>query len=141
MTILIAESGSTKTEWRLLRTDKAVTELRSPGFNPNVQSQSQMKTTFDKVFQEILGNELLDEIWFYGAGLGGASQKAVIQEMLTSLLPVSKVFVHHDMQAAAKGTQRQEGIVCILGTGSNSCHHRKGVILQKPWWSRMDRRR
>ncbi|MEM6264895.1 MAG: ATPase, partial [Bacteroidota bacterium] len=78
-----------------------------------------LQTTFRHYLQE----KDFNHVFFYGAGLSAASQKEIIREVLQSILPDKTVHVHHDMTAAARSTHREKGIVCILGTGSNSALH------------------
>lgn len=119
--ILIAESGSTKTEWRLGRGGAVVHAFRSPGANPNVMTKESIEDTLLLAFEGNIKAGEVDEVVFYGAGLGGKSQKEIIREVLGKILPSSKIHVEHDMVAAFRATGRHAGIVCILGTGSNSC--------------------
>lgn len=122
--MLIAESGSTKTEWRLCEDGKIVNAFRTTGCNPRVQSSEIIEHDIQKAFSEHLTSNSPQTIYFYGAGLGANLPRQIISEILHKLLPDSTVFVEHDMLAAARSTGRVEGIVCILGTGSNSCYHK-----------------
>jgi len=116
---LIAESGSTKTEWRLIDNKSVIQEYRSAGFNPNVQTEESMRETLqDVVYHFGAGN--ISEFYFYGAGLAEISQREIILNLVKTLLPKAIVHIEHDMLAAVRSTLRSEGIVCILGTGSNS---------------------
>ncbi|MFN0204671.1 MAG: hypothetical protein ACKVTZ_24360 [Bacteroidia bacterium] len=116
---LIAESGSTKTEWRLCKADKILQDFRSAGFNPNVQTKETMRETIQEVIYHV-GSGNLDEVTFYGAGLAEQSQRQIIYDLLSELLPKARINIEHDMLAAVRSTLQPEGIVCILGTGSNS---------------------
>lgn len=119
--ILIADSGSTKTDWRQISRDGEVTQARSKGINPYYQSS-------DDIIQ-ILKNELIgaleekvEEIHFYGAGCSNEAKKAVVREALQSVFPEAKMEVQHDMLAAARSLcGHSAGIACILGTGANAC--------------------
>ena len=128
--MLIAESGSTKTVWKLCRDGKILKTFRTPGFNPNNQEEEDILEGLKAGFEINLSGEKIDEVIFYGAGLGGASQRAVMDRLLQKALPGTRVMVEHDMLAAARSTRRQEGIVCILGTGSNSCYHKDYQIVK-----------
>lgn len=104
--------------------------FRTPGFNPNNQEEEDILEGLKKGFASNLPGEKIEEVIFYGAGLGGASQRAVMDKLLRSVLPDTHVQVEHDMLAAARSTRRKEGIVCILGTGSNSCYHKDFQIVK-----------
>lgn len=126
---LIAESGSTKTEWRYCREGKVVRAFRSQGCNPRIQADEAILHHFQAIFQAELAKEDVGAVYFYGAGLGAVPPRNRIRSVLQQLLPGAQVQVEHDMLAAARSTRRPEGIVCILGTGSNTCHHRQGQVV------------
>jgi N-acetylglucosamine kinase-like BadF-type ATPase len=122
---LIADSGSTKTDWCVLDVeDKVRSRVSTQGINPFHMSE-------DTVLG-VLRNELLlhlgtlissvDEIEFYGAGCTVA-KIPVMQRLLSDVFPSArKVIVGSDMLGAAKALLgNKEGIACILGTGANSC--------------------
>lgn len=122
--MLIAESGSTKTEWRVCENGKVIDAFRTSGCNPRVQSPEMIERDIQDAFDHHLAYDTPEKIYFYGAGLGAHRPREVMGEILHKLLPASTVFIEHDMLAAARSTRRKEGIVCILGTGSNSCYHK-----------------
>ncbi len=130
MNLLIAESGSTKTEWRLLTDKEITTTFRSPGLNPNVLEPKALEDIVRRAFASEMPAQAIDEVFFYGAGIGSEGQKAIVHDVLQLILPSSRIFVEHDVLAAARSTLRPEGIICILGTGSNSAYH-KGHQIQK----------
>lgn len=120
--ILIAESGSTKTDWYLAREDKKPITVKTSGINPYLQ------TSFD--INSLLSHELKlkkykpDEIYFYGAGAGTKENQEELASILQAFFRPRKIEVHGDMMAAARSMcAKEKGIVCILGTGSNSCYY------------------
>lgn len=121
--ILITDGGSTKCDWVLLDTDgEVVFKTNTSGLNPTVVSKEELHVrissneTLQKVFQNV---EVLD---FYGAGCGTVSPANILKEVLSGLFPNAKVSVSEDMTAAVYAVTTKPGIVCILGTGSNSCY-------------------
>lgn len=126
--LLLAESGSSKTEWRLCEDGKIVQAFRSPGFNPNIQTEDAMKAVFREVIQHV-GYEKAHHVIFYGAGLGEISQRKVMFNILKDILPEVEINIEHDMLAAVRSTLKEEGIVCILGTGSNSAYYKGDEII------------
>ncbi|MFK7969134.1 MAG: BadF/BadG/BcrA/BcrD ATPase family protein [Bacteroidia bacterium] len=128
--MLIAESGSTKTAWRLLDKTGLKASFQSPGINPNVLEQEVIEDIFRTAFGSHLASLDLDELHFYGAGIGSDSQKGIIRGILQKILPRTNIYVEHDILAAARSTRRDEGIICILGTGSNSASHRSYELLE-----------
>ena len=130
-TALIAESGATKTEWRLLVDGKLTLSVRGTGFNPNVMTPDHIDQEMGKVYREHFRNLEPQSLFFYGAGIGGASQEAIMRRVLSSYWPETDIRVKNDLTAAARSTMRPEGIVCIIGTGSNSCHHRDHEVVAR----------
>jgi glucosamine kinase len=118
--ILIAESGSTKTDWRLL--GENVKSFETIGLNPYFVNA-------DQIFEEIQPHFLslspahVDEIHFYGTGITDESKSAIVKEgILRALGYNTEIFTYSDVVAAAKALfGKSPGIACILGTGSNSC--------------------
>jgi N-acetylglucosamine kinase-like BadF-type ATPase len=117
--ILIAESGSTKTNW--LTEDKQLFE--TIGFNP-------LFYTSEQIYTEMLKHEGLkaiapniNAVYFYGASCSSDERKRTVQVALQKYFTkASTAAVDHDMNAAAYSTcGGKPGIACILGTGSNSC--------------------
>ena len=68
-----------------------------------------------------LGQVPIRGIYFYGSGCTPENAPAV-KEALQTVFPLETIDVHSDLIAAAHALcGREEGIACILGTGSNSC--------------------
>lgn len=118
--ILIAESGSTKTDWRLL--DRNNTSFETIGLNPYFVDANQIRNEISPRFGS-LRDVRIDEIHFYGTGITDDSKSAVIKEgILKALGYNTQIFTYSDVIAAAKALfGNAQGIACILGTGSNSC--------------------
>ena len=119
--ILIADSGSTKTDWRLVVEGGEINSFETIGFNPYfITSESILTELIKSDLNEI--KESVTEVYFYAAGCSSQKNRTVIQEPLNTFFCNSKVEVQHDMLAAARATcGKEKGIVGILGTGSNSC--------------------
>ena len=121
--ILIADSGGSKTDWRLVLQDGKIEQASSPGFNPYYQPIEDLK----KIVQEILlpkipKNEKVKEIYFYGAGVSSEKNQLSIKTAFLEFFPQSQIEIGWDLLAAARALCGNEpGIACIMGTGSNSC--------------------
>jgi N-acetylglucosamine kinase-like BadF-type ATPase len=120
--ILIAESGSTKTDWCLLRNGKA-TNYKTQGINPFFLSQGEIIDIFEKELKINTDKILLDKIIFYGSGIANSEKKENLIKCLRYHFGIRNITVESDMLAAALATcQHNKGIAVILGTGSNSCY-------------------
>jgi glucosamine kinase len=118
--ILIADSGSSKTDWRVIREDGKVEQFRTVGFNPYYQKEEDMlKDLRTKEMLALQGS--VKEVYFYGAGCTAEKNKASVRRVINAIIGDATVEVDHDLTAAAKATcGHKPGIACILGTGSNS---------------------
>ncbi len=124
MSILIADSGSTKTDWVLLDGQTVVLKHQTIGFNPYFQSSETIFNELKNVLLPVLQIELntITSIYYYGAGCSNEDKKNVVAQGLGLAFPNIKVEVNHDLLAAARALcGKEKGIACILGTGSNSC--------------------
>lgn len=120
-TKLIAESGSTKTDWVILKKGKAISRFKTEGINPYLQSTADIIARLEA---ECTPGTKVDEIHFYGAGINSKGNKQVVITALESFFETTNVSVESDMLAAARGLSKdQKGMICILGTGSNACYY------------------
>ena len=120
--ILIADCGSTKTDWVLCEGDDIIARARTQGLNPTHQES-------EEIF-EILSTELTEEItahnpqkiYFYGAGCAYETANNRMRRALENIFSTKEIEINSDLLAAARALcKHEEGIACILGTGSNSC--------------------
>lgn len=122
--LLIADSGSTKTQWCLVNEGEIKKQIFTKGINPFYQSESEIKSEIElALLPELLG-EKIDRICFYGAGCSFPDKKMVVSNALGFLFRDVMIEVYSDLLAAARSLFGVEkGIACILGTGSNSCYY------------------
>lgn len=121
-TTLIADSGSTKTDWMLVRSDGTlVHEWTSQGINPFFQEREAIVQVMEKeVFSRV--GSAPESVFFYGAGCASPTASAPVAESLKEGFPASFIEVQSDLLGAARSVcQYEPGIACILGTGSNNC--------------------
>ena len=120
--ILLADSGSTKTDWCLAENGKAVKSIKTRGTNPFFQTEDEIAAEIEASLLPELPSADIDDVFFYGAGCT-AEKLPVLEKALRRHLNVKgRLEVASDMLAAARSICGHEpGIACILGTGSNSC--------------------
>ena len=123
--ILIADGGSTKADWIALDNDKnEVFRVRTLGLNPAVVTQNELKNRIVNMFQLMDVQAEVTEIHFYGAGCGTPKPSAILKSVLETVFIHAKVNIAEDMLAAVYAASgNKPAIVCILGTGSNSCYY------------------
>lgn len=125
--ILIADSGSTKTDWAVLGTqDGGSVRIATQGINPLLFTDKQI----DNVFRQELLPKLADagvacgevsEVAFYGAGCT-PRQSPRVAARLAAFFPSAAITAESDLLGAARAVLgHEQGIACILGTGANSC--------------------
>lgn len=122
--ILIADGGSTKADWIAINKDKnEAFRVRTLGLNPEVITEIELKNRIVNMFQLIHIKKDVTEIYFYGAGCGTPVATKILKDVLESIFTNAKVTVAEDMLAAVYAAAgNKPAIVCILGTGSNSCY-------------------
>ena len=122
--ILIADGGSTKADWIAIGKNKEEAfRTRTLGLNPAVVPEEELHNRIINMFQLINVKDEVEEIHFYGAGCGTPKPIEILQKILESIFVNAKVFISEDMLAAVYATTGKDpAIVCILGTGSNSCY-------------------
>ncbi len=122
--ILIADGGSTKADWIALDTDKKeVFRVRTLGLNPAVAQKEELTNRIINMFQLIHIKNKVTHIYFYGAGCGTSKASDVLKSVLETIFINAQVTVAEDMLAAAYAASgKNPAMVCILGTGSNSCY-------------------
>lgn len=122
--ILLADSGSTKTDWGLVENGKLVKWLRTSGMNPFQMSEEAITEEIKTHLVPELPGTVLDEVHFYGAGCTKEKQPIVERALRANLTINGECEVASDMLGAARGIcGHKPGIACILGTGSNSCSY------------------
>ncbi len=121
---LIADAGSTKVEWTLADKGSIVKTVYTRGINPIHQSQYEIYAIAKECF-DALGECTIDSIHYYGAGCIGGEVNARVKNSLLSVSGITPdaITVESDLMGAARALSNGEPtVVCILGTGSNSCY-------------------
>ena len=134
---LIADSGSTKTDWLYIAPDGTQTELHTDGINP---ARDTRDIIYNVIYHQLLTQDIpLKEdgealnVYFYGAGCIMPFSQSV-RSVFKELFPKCSVEVESDLLGAARALCGNEpGIACILGTGSNSClYDGRDIIMHTP---------
>lgn len=123
--ILIADSGSTKTDWCMAEKGVAIKRIPTKGMNPFFQSEDEMVEEMKHSLLPELDGKRPEAVYFYGAGCAFDKVEIVRRAISCVLsLDMAAIEVNSDMLAAARSVCGHEaGIACILGTGSNSCFY------------------
>lgn len=133
MTILIADSGGTKTRWTLAGGDGRVAS--TAGLNPLLTPEADFHAAVRRMLGELPGAAAVREVRFYGAGCGTPDMQARVAAWLGNDLPGAAAHVAGDLLGACRAVcGRTAGLVGILGTGSNLCHY-DGAAIDRRWTS------
>ena len=120
--ILIADSGSTKTDWCVAKDGFTVKRFTTQGINPYHQDERRINGI---VLDELLpqtGEYKIKKIVFYGSGCREETIPAMKTILHSAFNNNIEVEIYSDLLGAARAIcGHKEGIACILGTGSNSC--------------------
>lgn len=129
--ILIADSGSTKTDWGLVDQGVLIQQIFTKGINPFFQTEEEIASEIATTLVPQLKDTSIEAVYFYGAGCAFADKIESVRRAIASNLTVKGVIeVSTDMLGAARGLcGHQPGIACILGTGSNSCSYDGAQIV------------
>ncbi len=128
--ILLIESGSTNTHWRILEKEKQQPiDFHSKGINPYYQTKEEILEVQKRTLLELQAFEI-KEIYYYGTGITGEVQQFILVEIFQQFFPNKpKISIKNDLESAAISTLGKEnGIACILGTGSNSGYFESGKL-------------
>lgn len=121
--ILIADSGSTKTDWCLVENGENILRFQTRGTNPFFQTEEEILEEIETGLLPGLKGVEPSSVHFYGAGCAFPEKNEIIRRAVSRHLPVP-VEVGSDLLAAARALcGDRPGIACILGTGSNSCQY------------------
>ena len=120
--LLIADSGSSKTDWIYVSADNGTLEIHTAGINPVRDSQCAIALVLrEQLLPALPCPAKVSGIRFYGAGCI-PPYSATVADALAALFPQANLWVESDLLGAARALCGHEpGIACILGTGSNSC--------------------
>jgi N-acetylglucosamine kinase-like BadF-type ATPase len=118
--VIIADSGGSKIDWRLLTSKGEIKQAHTSGFNPYYQPIEDLNESIESFVPQV--DEPVSKIFFYGAGVSSEKNQNLIKDAFKHFFPNAHTEVGWDLLAAARALCGDEpGIACIMGTGSNSC--------------------
>jgi len=130
---LIADSGSTKCEWCLLYNGKKKI-INTHGISPYFVKREQIVALLEQDLVPELKNIEIEELHFYGTGMGNPSNEKIVRLALKEVFSTSEITLQDDLLGAARALcGHEKGIACILGTGANSCYYNgKKIVKNSP---------
>ena len=119
--ILVADSGSTKTDWLLKLSNDEEKQFRTAGLNPYFLSEKEILKILQEQASDITAYAAsIREIYFFGAGCSSPDRHEIVSNALSQLFPKSYISIDSDLLGCAYATcGHEKGFCCVLGTGSN----------------------
>lgn len=119
--LLVADSGSTKTDWGLVH-GSGQEKYSTIGYNPYFIGSDGIYLSLLKELAPRLDAAAVKNVFFYGAGCSTPENNSVVHAALSKVFTNAKVSVEHDLLGAARALlKEQRGFAAIIGTGSNTC--------------------
>ncbi len=130
--ILVADSGTTKTDWLGTEKEETIFQGQSIGLNPVLLTAPQIEHQVRAELADALAWDSVTQVFFYGSGCATDLRKQVVFQALSAIFHYADIYIEHDLIGAARACSGdQPGIVCILGTGSNSCYYDGDQIQER----------
>jgi len=130
--ILIADSGSTKTDWTIIKGKKVIDKFTTMGFNPFFHSSQEIIEGLKKLDVVIKIKEEVAKIYYLGAGCSTAGNIKIVANGLSQVFENADLSIEHDLKGAAYATYNgKPAITGILGTGSNACYFDGKNVFEK----------
>ncbi len=117
--LYIFDAGGSKTDLVMFSSTSEPQHITLPAFNPNRNIDDFLNVIQSLDFSK---NGI---IHFYGSGLKSKLQ----QNKVKSFFPDCEVNVYSDIQGAVRATQKDKGIVSILGTGAVVTYFENDAII------------
>ncbi len=122
--ILIADSGSTKTNWSLVEYRTVKKNVETSGLNPYFLNADAVKNILQTDLVPSMVARFVKVIHFYGAGCSTENNNSMLRETMKLFFHEAEIHVYHDILGAARALHGdRDGIACILGTGCNACFY------------------
>ncbi|MCX7696600.1 MAG: hypothetical protein N2Z72_02770 [Bacteroidales bacterium] len=119
--ILIADAGATKTAWRIFDNKHIFLDQISSGIHPLFMNVRSIESEIEKNILPFVNTEKIERVYFYCAGCATPALQTKVYDAVSLFFPNAYVYVGSDLEGAARGILgNKEGLICIIGTGSNA---------------------
>ena len=120
--IVIADGGSTKTNWCLINEAGRKIHFNTEGYNPYFSSTAYIIDSLKLTLPDHLETDKLDAVYYYGAGCSTDENRKIVADAMQEVFPNAKINIGHDLLASCRALLGDEaGFAAILGTGTNTC--------------------
>jgi N-acetylglucosamine kinase-like BadF-type ATPase len=119
--IIIADGGSTKTNWCLLNDAGQKIYFNTEGYNPYFVSSEYIVESLFKDLPSDLDLDKVTEVNYYGAGCSTDEKQKIVSDAMANVFTKASIYIGHDLLAAARSLLGLDtGFAAILGTGTNT---------------------
>src|SRR6056297_3012874 len=126
---IVADSGSTKTNWTIIDKGRIIHFFRTNGFNPYFVNHQTITKKLTLQFPHEVNIDQVQNIYFYGAGCSSKQTKKIIFKGCSDFFTQAKIIIENDLLGAARAVFfNQKGIITIMGTGSNTGTYNGAII-------------
>lgn len=120
--IIIADGGSTKTNWCIIDSTGKKILFNTEGYNPYFSNTDYIIESMKRTMPSDLPTTEIKEVYYYGAGVHSEEKAAIVSNALKVIFGNAEIKIGHDLLAAARALlDDQRGFAAILGTGTNTC--------------------
>ncbi|HEY5409075.1 MAG TPA: N-acetylglucosamine kinase [Ginsengibacter sp.] len=128
--IVIADSGSSKTNWCLIKQNGEKQYFNTEGYNPYFVDSAYIVNSLKKNLPEGISHDEVDDVYYYGAGCF-PGKDFVLSDSIKTVFCKAKIFIELDLLAAARALLgNTSGFAAILGTGTNTCMYDGKIITE-----------
>lgn len=118
--LLVADGGSSKTDWILLNKDKSTEKHHTSGLNPLFLSEKDIARNLNQYKHFSLISDSIKEVHFFGAGCSSPDRREIVSNALSLKFKHAFISVESDLLGSAYAScKNKPGFSCILGTESN----------------------
>ena len=101
--ILLADSGSTKTDWVLYGNNAIVTRIKTQGLNPTLQETTEIYSILKEELAGRIDATLPEAIYYYGAGCAYENANLRIRKALEQVFNTRNIEINSDFQVVEIG--------------------------------------
>ncbi|MEQ8629410.1 hypothetical protein [Ekhidna sp.] len=117
---IVGDAGGTSTQWRVVKGEN-IQQFETIGFNAYTHNVNDLKTSISQTFGKEIEKEV--PVYFYAAGVDTDEQTEEVKKELSEVFD-NNIQIENDLLGVARGLcGKEEGNVCILGTGANACFY------------------
>jgi len=118
--ILVADSGSSQSDWMLALPDGKRLAFTTKGLNPFFVNEKDIAKVIQNVPEILPYADQVTEVYFFGSGCSSPDRREMVSNALSQLFSNAFISVETDLVGAAYATcGNRKGYIATLGTGSD----------------------